>query len=56
MRILSAIIGVLAIGVGLMLLRAPFQALEVMIFTLGFWWVFSGILELVRAFQLPSGM
>jgi len=54
-RILSAVIGVLAIGVGLMLLRAPFQALEVMIFTLGFWWVFSGILDIVRGFQLPSG-
>ena len=54
-RILSAVIGVLAIGVGLMLLRAPFQALEVMIFALGFWWVFSGILDMVRAFGLPSG-
>lgn len=54
-RVLSAIVGVLAIGIGLMLLRAPFQALEVMIFTLGFWWVFKGVLDLVRAFQLPSG-
>ncbi|HEY8199445.1 MAG TPA: DUF308 domain-containing protein [Candidatus Limnocylindrales bacterium] len=54
-RVLSAIVGVLAIGVGLMLLRAPFQALEVMIFTLGFWWVFSGIMDVVRGFQLPSG-
>jgi uncharacterized membrane protein HdeD (DUF308 family) len=54
-RILSAVIGVLAIGVGLMLLRSPFQALEVMIFALGFWWVFSGILDVVRAFGLPSG-
>jgi uncharacterized membrane protein HdeD (DUF308 family) len=54
-RVLSAIIGVLAIAVGLMLLRAPFQALEVMIFTLGFWWVFSGIMDVVRGFQLSSG-
>jgi len=54
-RILSAIIGVLSIGIGLMLLRSPFQALEVMIFALGFWWVFSGILDVVRAFMLPSG-
>ncbi len=54
-RVLSAIIGVLAIGVGLMLLRTPFQALEVMIFTLGFWWVFSGIMDVVRGFQLPGG-
>jgi len=54
-RILSAIIGVLAIGVGLMLLRSPFQALEVMIFTLGFWWIFSGILDIIRGFSLPSG-
>ena len=54
-RVLSAIIGVLAIGIGLMLLRAPFQALEVMIFTIGFWWVFSGIMDVVRGFQLPSG-
>jgi uncharacterized membrane protein HdeD (DUF308 family) len=54
-RVLSAVIGVLAIGVGLMLLRAPFQALEVMIFTLGFWWVFSGIMEVVGGFQLPTG-
>ncbi len=54
-RILSAIIGVLSIGIGLMLLRSPFQALEVMIFALGFWWVFSGILDVVRAFMLPRG-
>jgi uncharacterized membrane protein HdeD (DUF308 family) len=54
-RIFSAIIGVLSIGIGLMLLRAPFQALEVMIFALGFWWVFSGIMDVVRAFTLPSG-
>jgi uncharacterized membrane protein HdeD (DUF308 family) len=54
-RILSAVVGVLAIGVGLMLLRSPFQALEVMIFALGFWWVFSGILDVVRAFGLESG-
>jgi uncharacterized membrane protein HdeD (DUF308 family) len=54
-RILSAIIGVLSIGIGLMLLRAPFQALEVMIFALGFWWVFSGILDVVRGFTLPRG-
>lgn len=54
-RVLSAIIGVLAIGIGLMLLRAPFEALEVMIFTIGFWWVFSGIIEVIRGFQLPSG-
>ena len=54
-RVLSAIIGVLAIGIGLMLLRTPFQALEVMIFTIGFWWVFSGIMDVVRGFQLPSG-
>ena len=54
-RILSAIIGVFSIGIGLMLLRSPFQALEVMIFALGFWWVFSGILDVVRAFMLPSG-
>ena len=54
-RILSAIVGVLAIGIGLMLLRAPFQALEVMIFTIGFWWIFSGILDVIRGFQLPAG-
>lgn len=54
-RILSAVIGVLSIGIGLMLLRAPFQALEVMIFALGFWWVFSGILDVVRGFTLTTG-
>ena len=54
-RVLSAIIGVLSIGIGLMLLRSPFQALEVMIFALGFWWVFSGILDVIRGFQLASG-
>ena len=54
-RILSAIVGVLSIGIGLMLLRAPFQALEVMIFALGFWWVFSGILDIVRGFTLATG-
>ena len=54
-RILSAVIGVLSIGIGLMLLRSPFQALEVMIFALGFWWVFSGILDVIRGFQLTSG-
>jgi len=54
-RIVSAVIGVLSIGIGLMLLRAPFQALEVMIFALGFWWVFSGILGIFRGFQLASG-
>jgi uncharacterized membrane protein HdeD (DUF308 family) len=54
-RIFSAIIGVLSIGIGLMLLRAPFEALEVMIFALGFWWVFAGIMDVVRGFQLASG-
>jgi len=54
-RILSAVIGVFSIGIGLMLLRAPFQALEVMIFALGFWWIFSGILDVIRGFQLATG-
>ncbi|MET1231732.1 MAG: DUF308 domain-containing protein [Candidatus Limnocylindrales bacterium] len=54
-RVLSAVIGVLSIGIGLMLLRSPFQALEVMIFALGFWWVFSGILDVIRGFQLATG-
>jgi uncharacterized membrane protein HdeD (DUF308 family) len=54
-RVISALIGVLSIGIGLMLLRAPFQALEVMIFALGFWWVFSGILDIIRGFQLATG-
>jgi uncharacterized membrane protein HdeD (DUF308 family) len=54
-RIISALIGVLSIGIGLMLLRSPFQALEVMIFALGFWWVFSGILDIIRGFQLATG-
>lgn len=54
-RVLSAVIGVLSIGIGLMLLRSPFQALEVMIFALGFWWVFSGILDIIRGFHLATG-
>jgi uncharacterized membrane protein HdeD (DUF308 family) len=26
-----------------------------MIFTLGFWWIFSGILDIIRGFSLPRG-
>jgi len=55
MKVLSAIIGVLSVIVGFSLLRTPFQAVEVMIFVLGIFWVSQGIVGFVTAFEVKKG-
>jgi len=55
MKVLSAIIGVLSVIVGFSLLRTPFQAVEVMIFVLGIFWVSQGIVGFVTAFEVQKG-
>ena len=55
MKVLSAIIGVLSVIVGFSLLRTPFQAVEVMIFVLGIFWVSQGIVGFVTAFEVKQG-
>ena len=54
-RVLSAVIGVLSVIVGFALLRSPFQALEVLIFVIGVFWVAQGIVEFVSAFESKQG-
>ena len=55
MKVLSVIIGVLSVIVGFSLLRTPFQAVEVMIFVLGIFWVSQGIVGFVTAFEVKQG-
>lgn len=54
-RVLNAIIGVLSVIVGFALLRTPFQALEVLIFVLGVFWVAQGIVTFIGAFSSKQG-
>ena len=54
-RVLHAIIGILSVIVGFALLRTPFQALEVLIFVLGVFWVAQGIVTFMSAFSSKQG-
>ena len=55
LRVLSAVIGVLAVIVGFALLRTPFQALETLIFVIGIFWVVQGIMTFIGAFGRKEG-
>ena len=54
-RVLHALIGILSVIVGFALLRTPFQALEVLIFVLGVFWVAQGIVTFMSAFSSKQG-
>ena len=54
-RVLSAILGVLSIIVGWMLLRSPFQSVEVFIFVIGIFFLIQGVMTLIGAFARKQG-
>jgi uncharacterized membrane protein HdeD (DUF308 family) len=49
-RALVVLSGILGVLLGLVLLRAPQQTVEVVGLLLGLWWVLAGLVELVTAF------
>jgi uncharacterized membrane protein HdeD (DUF308 family) len=50
-RALLAVAGVLAIVVGILVLRHPLQTVAVLVLLLGLYWVVSGTVEIVHAFS-----
>jgi uncharacterized membrane protein HdeD (DUF308 family) len=54
-RVLSAILGVLSIIVGWVLLRSPFQSVEVFTFVIGIAFLFTGVMTFVGAFAQKEG-
>jgi uncharacterized membrane protein HdeD (DUF308 family) len=54
-RVLSAILGVLSIIVGWVLLRTPFQSVEVFIFVIGIFFLIQGVMTFIGAFARKQG-
>ncbi len=54
-RVLHAIIGVLSVIVGWVLLRTPFQSVEVFIFVIGIMFLVQGIMTFIAAFSVKQG-
>lgn len=53
-RALMAVLGVLAIVVGILFLRHPFQTIATLVLLVGLFWVISGVLETVHAASTPD--
>ncbi len=54
-RVLSAILGVISIIVGWVLLREPFQSVEVFIFVIGIFFLIQGVMTFIGAFAHKEG-
>ncbi|HET6503520.1 MAG TPA: DUF308 domain-containing protein [Amycolatopsis sp.] len=53
-RVLLAFLGIIAILVGILCLRHPFQTLTVLVLLLGLFWILGGVLEAVHALGSPG--
>jgi uncharacterized membrane protein HdeD (DUF308 family) len=54
-RVLIAILGVISIIVGWVLLRTPFQSVEVFIFVIGIFFLIQGVMTFIGAFARKEG-
>jgi uncharacterized membrane protein HdeD (DUF308 family) len=54
-RVLMGLTGALALVVGLLCLRDPAQTILIVSMLLGFWWLVSGVVDVITAFVAPSG-
>lgn len=50
-RIMVALSGVLSVLVGLLCMRSPLQTVLVLSLVLGGWWLVSGVIDIIAAFQ-----
>ena len=54
-RILGVIVGIIAVLTGLILLVRPGESVVTAALVLGFWWVLTGVMQIVRGIAISEG-